>query len=157
MAAELDAASVVRRMETAVRSRRVTVRPAPDGMAHLTVLGPLKDVVGAHAALLRRARAVVVPSTYEGFGLPALEGMACGVPVVAARCGALPEVCEDASLLVEPNGEAIAKGVETVLTNHALAERLGERGRRRASDFDWDHAAAEHLRVYRAALGMTVN
>ncbi|HMM96748.1 DUF222 domain-containing protein [Phycicoccus sp.] len=59
VAAELDAASVVRRMEAAVRSRRVTVRPAPDGMAYLTVLGPLREVVGAHAALLRRARSVV--------------------------------------------------------------------------------------------------
>ena len=59
VAAELDAASVIRRMEAAVRSRRVTVRPAPDGMAYLTVLGPLREVVGAHAALLRRARSVV--------------------------------------------------------------------------------------------------
>ncbi|QKE84202.1 HNH endonuclease [Arthrobacter sp. NEB 688] len=59
VAAELDAASVVRRMEAAVRSRRVSVRPAPDGMAYLTVLGPLREVVGAHAALLRRARSVV--------------------------------------------------------------------------------------------------
>ncbi len=59
VAAELDAASVVARMEAAVRSRRVTVRPAPDGMAYLSVLGPLKDVVGAHAALQARARGVV--------------------------------------------------------------------------------------------------
>jgi hypothetical protein len=59
VAAELDAASVVARMEAAVRSRRVTVRPAPDGMAYLSVLGPLKDVVGAHAALLARSRTVV--------------------------------------------------------------------------------------------------
>ncbi len=59
VAAELDAASVVARMEAAVKSRRVTVRPAPDGMAYLTVLGPLKDVVGAHAAVQARARGVV--------------------------------------------------------------------------------------------------
>ncbi|NHA68018.1 13E12 repeat family protein [Phycicoccus flavus] len=59
VAAELDAASVVRRMEAAVRSRRVSVRPAPDGMAYLTVLGPLREVVGAYAALTRRARSVV--------------------------------------------------------------------------------------------------
>ncbi|MBM6400267.1 HNH endonuclease [Phycicoccus sonneratiae] len=59
VAAELDAASVVRRMETAVASRRVTVRPAPDGMAWLTVLGPLRDVVGAYAALRTRAQSVV--------------------------------------------------------------------------------------------------
>jgi hypothetical protein len=59
VAAELDAASVIRRMEAAVASRRVTVRPAPDGMAWLTVLGPLRDVDGAYAALTARARAVV--------------------------------------------------------------------------------------------------
>ncbi len=59
VAAELDAAAVVRRMEQAVRSRRVTVRPAPDGMAYLSVLGPMVEVVGAHAALLARARSVV--------------------------------------------------------------------------------------------------
>ena len=59
VAAELDAASVVRRMEAAVKSRRVSVRPAPDGMAYLSVLGPLKEVVGAYAAVQARARAVV--------------------------------------------------------------------------------------------------
>ena len=59
VAAELDAASVVARMVAAVKSRRVTVRPAPDGMAYLSVLGPLKDVVGAHAALQARSRGVV--------------------------------------------------------------------------------------------------
>ncbi len=59
VAAELDAASVVARMAAAVRSRRVTVRPAPDGMAYLSVLGPLKDVVGAYAALQARSKAVV--------------------------------------------------------------------------------------------------
>jgi hypothetical protein len=58
VAAELDAAAVVRRMEAAVASRRVTVRPAPDGMAYLTVLGPMVEVVGAHAALRARARSV---------------------------------------------------------------------------------------------------
>ena len=59
VAAELDAASVVARMQAAVASRRVTVRPAPDGMAYLSVLGPLTEVVGAHAALLARSRAVL--------------------------------------------------------------------------------------------------
>ncbi|HSF37345.1 MAG TPA: DUF222 domain-containing protein, partial [Nocardioides sp.] len=59
VAAELDAASVARRRAAAVRSRRVSTRPAPDGMAYLTVLGPLKDIVGAYAALQARAKAVV--------------------------------------------------------------------------------------------------
>ena len=65
VAAELDAASVVARMEAAVRSRRVCVRPAPDGMAYLSVLGPLKDVVGAYAAVQARSRAVVAGACPE--------------------------------------------------------------------------------------------
>ena len=65
VAAELDAASVVARMEAAVRSRRVTVRPAPDGMAYLSVLGPLKDVVGAYAAVQAQSRGVVAGQCAE--------------------------------------------------------------------------------------------
>ena len=76
VAAELDAAAVVRRMERAVRSRRVTVRPAPDGMAYLSVLGPMVEVVGAHAALLARARSVVggqcAAETPDGRGVGAV-------------------------------------------------------------------------------------
>ena len=101
---------------------------------------------------MRRASAVVVPSTYEGFGLPALEAMVCGTPVVAARRGALPEVCGDAALLVEPDGAAIAEGIERVLAEEALAGDLRDRGLRRAAEFDWDIAARRHLQVYRAAL-----
>jgi len=121
-----------------------------DGAPRVVRTGRLESP--AVAALMRRASAVVVPSTYEGFGLPALEGMVCGAPVVAARRGALPEVCGDAALLVEPDGKAIADGIEYVLTDHTLADGLRERGRRRAADFDWDDAAREHLRVYRLAL-----
>ena len=65
VAAELDAASVLRRMESAVASRRVTMRPAPDGMAYLTVLAPMRDVIGAHDAVRARARAVVGGQTPE--------------------------------------------------------------------------------------------
>ena len=74
VAAELDAASVVARMEAAARSRRVTVRPAPDGMAYLSVLGPLREVVGAHAALLAHSRAVVAGQCSE----EAPDGRAAG-------------------------------------------------------------------------------
>lgn len=78
VAAELDAASVVARMERAVASRRVSVRPAPDGMAYLTVLGPLREVVGAYAAVQARARAVVAG------GCPEEEPGGRGVGAVAA-------------------------------------------------------------------------
>ncbi len=130
--------------------------PAPrrdrlfDGAVRVVKTGRLES--SRVGALMRRASAVIVPSVYEGFGLPALEGMACGAPVVAARRGALPEVCGDASLLVEPDGRAIADGIEEVLSNQELAEKLREQGRRRAAEFDWDRAAHEHLRVYREAL-----
>ena len=104
------------------------------------------------AGLMRRASAVVVPSTYEGFGLPALEGMACGVPVVAARRGALPEVCGDAAVLTDPTGEALAEGLRMVLEDESLAGRLKASGLARASQFRWDKAAEEHLRVYNEVL-----
>jgi glycosyltransferase involved in cell wall biosynthesis len=103
-------------------------------------------------SLMRRAIAVVVPSTYEGFGLPALEGMACGAPVIAANRGALPEVCGDSALLVEPDGDSIAEGVERVLSDPSFASELRRRGPVRAATFDWGRAAQAHLRVYEAAL-----
>jgi glycosyltransferase involved in cell wall biosynthesis len=106
----------------------------------------------AITSLMRRATAVVVPSTYEGFGLPALEGMACGAPVIAANRGALPEVCGDAALLVEPDGDSIADGIERVLSDQSLASELRRRGPERATTFDWSRAAQAHLRVYEAAL-----
>jgi glycosyltransferase involved in cell wall biosynthesis len=106
----------------------------------------------AVARLTAASAAVVVPSLYEGFGLPALEGMACGVPVVAARRGALPEVCGDAALLVEPDAAGLAEGLHRVLTDTALATRLGNNGRQRAALFSWERAAHEHLAVYERAL-----
>ncbi len=90
VAAELDAASVVARMEAAVRSRRVTVRPAPDGMAYLSVMGPLKDVVGAHAALLARSRGVVggqaPDEAPQGRGVGAVAADTA-LRLLSGRCG----------------------------------------------------------------------
>ena len=110
---------------------------------------PLTTVAG----LMAGAAAVVVPSTYEGFGLPALEGMAAGAPVVAARRGALPEVCGEAARLVEPTGEALAEGIEEVLIDPTEAARLVALGRRQASRFRWDTAARAHLQIYDEILG----
>jgi glycosyltransferase involved in cell wall biosynthesis len=104
------------------------------------------------AALMAGAAAVVVPSTYEGFGLPAVEGMACGVPVVAARAGALPEICADAAILVDPTGDAIAGGLITALTDPDRAQQLRAAGMRRAASFTWEASAAEHLAAYRRVL-----
>lgn len=107
---------------------------------------PAPDV----AALMCRAAVVVVPSVYEGFGLPALEGMACGRPVVAARAGALPEVCGDAALLVEPDGDGLAEGMSRALHDQDLVGRLRQAGLERASAFSWEVAARRHLEVYEA-------
>lgn len=117
------------------------------------VLSPGRLEPKVLAGLMCHAEAVVVPSLYEGFGLPALEGMACGVPVVAARRGALPEVCGDGAILVEPDGAALARGVDQILVNRDLAMTLKERGLARAATFSWEKAAQSHLDVYAEALG----
>jgi glycosyltransferase involved in cell wall biosynthesis len=106
----------------------------------------------AVARFMRSASAVVVPSLYEGFGMPALEGMAAGVPVVAADRGALPEVCGGAALLVPPTAEGIADGLVEVLTDGPRAAALGARGPERAAAFSWSKAAEATLAVYEEAL-----
>lgn len=98
--------------------------------------------------LMASSAAVVVPSLYEGFGLPALEGMACGVPVVAANRGALPEVCGDAALLVEPDAKGLSEGLLIALTSRELANRLRNQGPVRAATYSWDAAGRRHLDVY---------
>jgi glycosyltransferase involved in cell wall biosynthesis len=93
-------------------------------------------------ALYERAACFVFPSLHEGFGLPAVEAMACGCPVVAARAGALPEVCGEAALLADPNDpDAIAAAIARVLDEPGLADRLRQAGRARAAAFTWEQAA----------------
>lgn len=101
------------------------------------------------ASLMASAGAVVVPSTYEGFGLPALEAMAAGAPVVAAAAGALPEVCGAHALLVEPTGEGIGRGIVEALSG-TLDERVGA-ARRRALTWTWRACAQAHVEVYTQA------
>jgi glycosyltransferase involved in cell wall biosynthesis len=96
------------------------------------------------------ASAFVFPSLYEGFGLPPLEAMTCGTPVVAARVSSLPEVTGDAARLVDPeNVFDIARGIIDVLTNDELRRDLIARGYRQASLFSWRRTAREVLEVYR--------
>ena len=106
-------------------------------------------------ALYRGAAALAVPSRSEGFGLPALEAMARGCPVVASNAGALPEVVGDAGLLV-PTGDAkaLAGALDRLLADDALAASLGAAGHRRAATFTWSASIAAHLTAYHAALGV---
>jgi glycosyltransferase involved in cell wall biosynthesis len=95
------------------------------------------------------ARAVVVPSLYEGFGLPALEALACGAPVLAAERASLPEVVGSAGLLVEPDAESLAEGLRSLLADSALAQRLRQAGPKQAAKFSWARTAKTTLATYR--------
>jgi glycosyltransferase involved in cell wall biosynthesis len=97
------------------------------------------DLPGLYAG----ARAFVLPSRYEGFGLTCLEAMACGTPVVAADRAALPETCGDAAILIDPDDPgALAGAVLRAATEPALREDLRARGLSRAAQFTWDRTAA---------------
>jgi glycosyltransferase involved in cell wall biosynthesis len=101
------------------------------------------------AALLRGAAVLAFPSRYEGFGLPPLEAMSVGVPVVATATGAIPEVLGDAAVLVTPGDEdGLAEGLRSVLTDEARRSELVERGRARAARYDWDLTVDRLLALY---------
>jgi alpha-1,3-rhamnosyl/mannosyltransferase len=105
-------------------------------------------------ALYSGALLFAFPSFYEGFGLPPLEAMACGVPVLCANVSSLPEVVGDAALTVDPYSvEAIAHGLGRLLGEPALRRELGARGQRRARDFSWRRTALGALRLYEQVLG----
>jgi len=101
------------------------------------------------AIVYRLAGVFVFPSLYEGFGLPPLEAMASGTPVVTSNVSSLPEVTGDAALLVDPtSAEAIADAMRRVLTDATLASDLSARGLRRAREFSWEHAATRIRDIY---------
>jgi glycosyltransferase involved in cell wall biosynthesis len=157
-----------------LRDRRITAQPlvlvgrpgwlADEIMATLETLRLgdrvriLEDVydVEALVQLYNGAAALAIPSFYEGFGLPALEAMACGVPVVAAARGSLPEVVGDAGLLIDPEQPAdLAAALERILTDEGLRADLVARGLARAACFSWSETARQTLAVYRRALGVS--
>ncbi|MFQ5610998.1 MAG: glycosyltransferase family 4 protein [Anaerolineae bacterium] len=100
------------------------------------------------AALISGALAYVFPSLYEGFGLPLLEAMACGTPVLSGNASSLPEIADDAALLVDPRDtRAIARGVQRLVSEPDLRRELVRRGYRRVRVFSWDRAADQVLEV----------
>jgi len=100
-------------------------------------------------ALYSGALLFAFPSEYEGFGLPVLEAMACGVPVVAANVSSLPEVAGDAALFVDPRDlDALAQGMDDLVGNEGLRKHLAEKGLERAREFSWERCAEQTLRVY---------
>ncbi|MEA3375162.1 MAG: glycosyltransferase family 1 protein [Chloroflexota bacterium] len=110
---------------------------------------PDADLPGLYGA----ASVLASPSFYEGFGLPALEAMSCGTPVVVADRASLPEVVGGAGILVDPEDpEDIARALKCVLTEEPLRARMAERGLERASGFSWSRVAEETLNVYRQVL-----
>lgn len=103
-------------------------------------------------ALISGAQALVYPSLYEGFGLPVIEAMACGVPVLTSIVSALPETAGEAALLVDPHDpEAIAQGIDRLLTDRALRETLRVAGMARAASFSWEETARRTVQILHQA------
>jgi glycosyltransferase involved in cell wall biosynthesis len=101
-------------------------------------------------ALYSGADLFVFPSLYEGFGLPPLEAMACGTPVVCSNSSSLPEVVGDAAVTFDPQDVAgLADQIDRVLSSSAIREELIQKGIARARQFTWDRAMRQTLDVYR--------
>jgi glycosyltransferase involved in cell wall biosynthesis len=100
--------------------------------------------------LYNMALAFVYPSLYEGFGLPPLEAMACGVPVITSKASSLPEVVSDAGILIDPsNVDELSDAIFRVVSSKELRESLSDKGIKQASLFTWEKCARETLAVYK--------
>lgn len=99
--------------------------------------------------LMNGAEVFVYPSLYEGFGIPLLEAMACGTPVISSKVSSLPEVVGDAGILINPNNvEELSDAILRVLSNSELRAQLSEKGLRQASKFSWEKTAMKIVEIY---------
>jgi len=121
-----------------------------DGMVHFTGRLTHKELAQHYSA----AQIAVVPSLYEGFGIPAAEAMACGTPVISTTGGALPEVVGDAGILVPPrSADALAAAIKQLLNDKQTQRQMSEAGRKRVREqFNWEQAARKTLEVYQEVL-----
>ena len=116
------------------------------GRIHITGHVPDEDLV----AIYNGATALVYPSLYEGFGLPIVEAMACGCPVICSNAASMPEVAGDAALFIDPrNSDELAATIETVVQNDNVREDLVRRGFKQAGKFSWQRTAQETMEVFR--------
>lgn len=105
-------------------------------------------------AIYNGADLFIFPSLYEGFGLPVLEAMACGTPVVTSNSSSLPEVAGEAAILIDPyDVDAMAAAMQCILSDPNLAEELAAKGIARAREFSWERTARETIAVYEEVLG----
>ncbi len=150
-----------RRLPAALRERHQIVffarrEPLPvvreaeaSGFARLLINPPREDLVGLYSL----AEAFVFPSWVEGFGIPLIEAMACGAPVIASDRGAIPEVLGGAGLLADAEDDATLAGhIASVLSDPAVAQAMRERGYARAAQFSWEHTARRTLDIYQHVL-----
>ncbi len=118
-----------------------------EGRVHFTGYVPQEDL----DVLLQGAQVFVLPSLYEGFGLPVLEAMASGTPVICSNVSSLPEVAGDAAILVDPQDTAqLAQALERVLDDAGLRSDLAQRGLRQAKRFAWEECARQTLEILEA-------
>jgi glycosyltransferase involved in cell wall biosynthesis len=129
----------------------VEVQKLTDGDSRFIKLGfiPTEDLV----VIYNSAAVFIMPSIYEGFGLPIIEAMQSGCPVIAAEGGSLPEIAEDAAYYMDNyDTESIAKGIEKVISSKKLQEELSKKGLEQAKKFSWKKTAEKTIAVYKKVL-----